>query len=753
MLMTHLTKITLLGAVALLAAVGCQREQVADNPNFNAETNEVKTTFVFNVSTAQETKQSSAATQATATETFRGIEDAAILTYSEPAGTKILSADKTSNKFYDLAQVAAPAQLSASDSRRVLELSLPIKTNVMLFYGKAPYGSADATYPNLYDYYGHMDAYSIGNAAGSADFKAGRRLSDADYGKFTTVENLFAGIMSMLLNTTLAEGTVISKEGHPDGVETTYKFDATLPAAINWEAYNDAGGNSPYATPPHARYPLEDKLGMVYGQLTTINTTGGELRAGSGLAILRMAQDLFTLLNEVRCAIPLNTSEAVAKYFASVAFNRMLKYFSATYTGDGSPVTNVAFNATSTIVAAFISDDEVATRPSDKTDTSVWPDATALAAVSSRDPAKFPADFNLPRGSTYLAFNTEKKRFYYPQTFNVSDMGTPGSGTAVYNAKSYFYPAELLYFGNSPIRTSSADKQVADYPHLAGTVNGGWERDATWSADWDGSAVEASTRAVAMKYDINYGVALLRSCVKFSEAARTAGYINDNNHNVQVEWKGDAANDEVDKHVPIGTDGFFQVTGLIIGGQSAAIGWDHLPVGGNYGFLYDKAVPTDAKAVPNATPSKWNYTLVYDNFHASSQSAGIYAAEGSQDKVYIAVEFLNNTGMDFYGNHNLIQNGGHFYLIGCLDPTSGGDITWPTNYVIPPYNADGTSQKVKRVFIQDYLTSATFTLDMNSLHAAYLTVPDLRASSMTLGLSVDLEWRTGLSFDDVILGQ
>ena len=37
MLMTHLTKITLLGAVALLAAVGCQREQVADNPTYNAE--------------------------------------------------------------------------------------------------------------------------------------------------------------------------------------------------------------------------------------------------------------------------------------------------------------------------------------------------------------------------------------------------------------------------------------------------------------------------------------------------------------------------------------------------------------------------------------------------------------------------------------------------------------------------------------------------------------------------------------------
>lgn len=32
-------------------------------------------------------------------------------------------------------------------------------------------------------------------------------------------------------------------------------------------------------------------------------------------------------------------------------------------------------------------------------------------------------------------------------------MGVPGAGD-IYNSKSYYYPAELLYFGNSPIRTT-----------------------------------------------------------------------------------------------------------------------------------------------------------------------------------------------------------------------------------------------------------------------------------------------------------
>jgi len=31
-------------------------------------------------------------------------------------------------------------------------------------------------------------------------------------------------------------------------------------------------------------------------------------------------------------------------------------------------------------------------------------------------------------------------------------------------------------------------------------------------------------------------------------------------------------------------------------------------------------------------------------------------------------------------------------------------------------------------------------------------VPDLRSSSVTLGLSVDLKWETGLVFNDVIIG-
>ena len=140
---------------------------------------------------------------------------------------------------------------------------------------------------------------------------------------------------------------------------------------------------------------------------------------------------------------------------------------------------------------------------------------------------------------------------------------------------------------------------------------------------------------------------------------------------------------------------------------------------------------------------------MFDNYKAGETAA-------NQDKVYVALELKNNTGQDFYGKHNLIRNGDSFYLVGKLDPTT---ITWEslgqlsTDHPLPPYNADGTSKEIVRVFMQDFMTTANFWFDQNSLHEALLTVPDLRHSSLTLGLSVDMNWSTGITFSDVILGQ
>lgn len=766
--MKKLTKFFLLGTV-VLAAAACQRvsEDELANPNYNPETNEVVTNFVFNVAGQAQTKQNADAVQAGSSNGFRGLVDAKLLTYAiADANHKgILPADATADKGFDLAQLATSTQISSSENRRVIELSLPLNTNTLLFYGRAPIGNTYDSYANAYDCYGHMDSYSVDKESGSASFKAGRRLSDEEYTKFLHVENMCAGIQTTLLYHKVNEGVTVSKTATPEGVATAYTFDATFPeGGIRWEQYATANGRSPYDSSID-RFPLENKLGNLYTQLTTIQAT--ELRAGSGEAIMKMASDLLSVLNEVRCAIPLNPAEAAAKYFADQVYNRMVKYFNFTDNVVGGPITVTSFKSQEKLVEAFLSNEEKAFRPNIPSSIAdapeiYWPSASQLAAISDPKyaPKDFPFNFNLPRGAAYIAFDPTAHIFYYPQQFNVSAMdGLPGAG-ATYNGKSYYYPAELLYFGNSPIRTSSADLQTSDYPKGSGTAATQWCNDGSWAAGtWTGNKVATSTRAVAMKYNINYGVAVMETKVKFKGEN---GVIYDNNHNVQVEIYGNAAQDEEDNAIEI-EDDMFVLTGIIIGGQSEAIGWDHLPVkvgdAYKYGFIYDKAIPGDGIGVPASGSSDSNYTLVYDNFHAASQTDGIYEPEAHQDKVSVALEFRNDTGKDIYGNHNLIRKGGYFYLIGLLDPEAANlaEITWPnesvnTTHIVPPYTAAGKSQKVSRIFIQDYKTTATFTIGKNSLHYAYLTVPDLRSASMTLGLSVDLKWETGLNFEEVLLG-
>ena len=133
------------------------------------------------------------------------------------------------------------------------------------------------------------------------------------------------------------------------------------------------------------------------------------------------------------------------------------------------------------------------------------------------------------------------------------------------------------------------------------------------------------------------------------------------------------------------------------------------------------------------------------------------------------MEFKNNS-KDFYGQNNLIRNGSTFYIIGKLDPdkrpanlTEITDaayiadkslgITWPTKYALPPYDADGNTIKQRRVFMQDFMTIATFVIGENSLQKALVAEPDVRSGQIALGLSVDLEWQTGINFGEIILGQ
>ena len=483
----------LTGALALTMVAGCEREDLS-NPNYDPETNSVVTNFVFNVSTATgKTKQSDAAVQASASNPFRGITDAKLLVYHLNDDNKILAADATASQLFDLAEVASAGSLSSTESRRVLEMSLPLTTNTMLFYGRAiPNSPASATDK---DEYGHLDTYQISETAGSGLFTLGKRLKDTEKGKFYATEKLFAGILSVIMNTNLKDHPAISKDASPVGNANKYKFDiaANTYTNISWSSYNLT--NSPVQT-SHSPYPLEVKLANAYKQMTSINAAGGELRAGSGYAILRTIQDLWSVINGIRCAEPLNEPEAVAKYLANEIFIRIGKYFHADSTpGDGAAVTGVAFQTMSDIATAFQSAAEVAARPAVTGQSYQWPSDDELNSIASVVPADFPFNFNLPRGASHYSFNTTSKAFYYPSTFNTSGMGGAMEG-GQFNAESYFYPAELLYFGNSPIRTSDSEHKVSEYPQGSGTGTGMWSNDGSWGSEWNGASVKLRPAAL-----------------------------------------------------------------------------------------------------------------------------------------------------------------------------------------------------------------------------------------------------------------
>ena len=201
----------------------------------------------------------------------------------------------------------------------------------------------------------------------------------------------------------------------------------------------------------------------------------------------------------------------------------------------------------------------------------------------------------------------------------------------------------------------------------------------------------------------------------------------------------------------------FKLVGVIVGDQWPKVGWNFLPKttdpgNADYrkGYVYDKDI-TNNGVIPASGTSEPNYTVVFDNYIDMTSTD----TQNKQPKVYIALELQNNTGVDFFGKDNLITNGSNFYLIGELDPSGKNGPALPTYHALPPYDKtqnDDATKTVPRVFIQDHMTTANFKIGANSLKYAYLTVPDLRSSSVTLGLSVDLQWSAGLDFNDILLG-
>ena len=217
-------RLCFLGALAIAGFVACNKDVRENNPNYNPDTGEVNTKFVFNLSSMTKTKQAGKNVQEGGSN-FRGVTKASLMTLASSNASGfvkngVLVKDHAMDRLYDLSSV-----MTTSAGTRVLEMSLPLRTDVMVFYGKSPAVaySYDATNKiGTYDQFGHLDVFDIKNEANKSNIQLGKRLSEdttQDWNKtnFRGAEKLLGGILTLVMNSTLSDayashGNIVADE-------------------------------------------------------------------------------------------------------------------------------------------------------------------------------------------------------------------------------------------------------------------------------------------------------------------------------------------------------------------------------------------------------------------------------------------------------------------------------------------------------------------------------------------------------------
>lgn len=802
-------KHVLMGMLAVATAlVACQREpKAADNPTYNPDDKTVLARLVLNLSTASgspNTKQTSEAVQSDGN-TFRGIQDVHLLTYSVktkgPKGEYFLYdvQNDLATKDFDLGNMMQEGDANKNKGLRVLQLALPLETNTVLLYGRATRTGNDTD-----EKLGHVDA--AGNALQTPLTNVTFSLKDRMNGKenlFTLYGDLMGRILTGIMNTGLEihdpkRGYKVPSETAPsdyedgrycfwwpaDSVASTLSFyydseekihlpDSSIYVhqetgikyrlywgSVIWQEYGDAYGKGTVLA------PLAEVMGEAYHNITTLSTktdsTGNvlrELRAASSGAVLRITQDLYGILSRVIKATPTTGEEMIAQLLAAEILDRASKFFYVDHTTE-----TVYYHSLGTILSGV--DALIPERTSGNyagiTDDFFYRDKGDPALTrSSTAQVGFPVNMGMPLGSAIMTFINPHKlnpSNPYAPDYNVVQyldaIPAYGMGGVNFPVTNYRYPAELMYYTNSNIRTSDVDKKNSDYPEFTAI----WWDDTYWSGWKGGNDIKSSTQSVAVAKTINYGTALLATKVGYS-----ASTIHDNNKGLHPTEANNTINVErLSKQ--------FEITGIMIGGVCDQVGWDFIPKTSDFTkMIYDDLsydIATDSTnykggvfiprytATANDRFSQDMYTLTFDNYDKTKDP-------DKQNVVYMALEIKNRTGQDLWGELNMIRRDGTFYLVGALDPTDSVAVSKfykgtganrkidlsrnDMNY--PPFDAQGNTINAPRVFMQDYITTVKLNFTPESLSHAYLTMPDLRAGQISLGLSVDVSWEKGYEFE------
>ncbi|MCR5850782.1 MAG: hypothetical protein K6G92_08740 [Bacteroidaceae bacterium] len=381
----------------------------------------------------------------------------------------------------------------------------------------------------------------------------------------------------------------------------------------------------------------------------------------------------------------------------------------------------------------------------------------------------FPDDIHLPAGAARVFLNTETWRFEEPA------VQAYGKKLDVAAMSDYAYPMNLHYQVISDLVASDSlvlpETLAAIAEQQAGEGTGGDNQNPTGgdnqnptsgdnqnptggddqnptgdgSGDQTGSeetnsqyqgwqnlldsvyvdaspVVKGSTQSVAMVQQIQYAVGQLA---------------------LRARLENGTLYDARGKAVDVSNG--FTLKGYIIGGQRE-VDYAFQPVEGSREYaIYDTDINGGPQLLKRNSWTKFNYILGLSTAH--------------DGKVYLAMELVNN-GDDFQGADGIILHGATFYLTASMVPSEG------TNY-----NA-GT---IDQIFRKDHATEVNLKvmngwpdkdgdgkpdpdLDQygnpkppSGLATATYGVPDILVPHSSFGLSVDLIWREGMTFEDVPL--
>ncbi len=258
----------------------------------------------------------------------------------------------------------------------------------------------------------------------------------------------------------------------------------------------------------------------------------------------------------------------------------------------------------------------------------------------------------------------------YPDVFPDGSAVIKWDGTkfAYESFPDYAYPAERYFYANSCIVTSNAS-QSTYYP------NNEWS--TIISKYTDGNVVASTTRSVAIKNPLRYGVA-----------------------GMEIHIQGNGTLDVSEGSTVDLTSEKFLLTAVIVGSQV------------EQNCFFEPA---------NTTDQNEKEYLIYDKqiadepvFLTTTLSNPVYTL-GLQTKddvsLKVVLEFENKSGAAFISENGVIYPGTKFYMVAS---------------VVPP----GTGEIGKRVMTRGHMTVVNLTV--GSLKSAYNALPNLRSDKLRL---------------------